>query len=339
MTARDLEIIKMRLVDGASLEALADKFEISIERVRQIIDAWQHELAIYLERDKEIKKRIGKEPWPFVYFHDLSPRVQALLKSHGIQTLDAVTEYSASELLRLKGCGRKMLLEIAALLRMNGLKLKDERVGAQGTPHLTKAWKIDTEKGYVLYEDSETRDFLDRCLTQEFWPLIRKSLSETGYQFFPQKTPVTEFVFGRQLERSITFMLFDADRFEFGPRAFFKGELKLSKIDWMLSRDFWLPLSKDTNPEVLFGILANSRFAGLPPTLSMDRKNDNDFFHIDFHAGDGEGGMSPDVQYVADKIKKVIDVNVRMYEFAKDGISPHQIGEFLTIVYEAYEAY
>ncbi|MBI5192364.1 MAG: hypothetical protein HZA08_02850 [Nitrospirae bacterium] len=111
---------------------------------------------------------------------------------------------------------------------------------------------------------------------------------------------------------------------------------------WMLEREFYLSLSGENDFKVVIAILGNSRFAGLPPTLSMGRaldKNGADFYQITFHAGSGLGWGYGE-EYLDEQIKKVIDVNVRMYDFTRGAvITPQQLGEFLTIAYEAYEAY
>ena len=118
--------------------------------------------------------------------------------------------------------------------------------------------------------------------------------------------------------------------------------LSCSTDGWMLEREFYLSLFQENDLQVIIEILGNSRFAGYPPTLSIDRaldKNGADFYQITFHAGSG-AGWGYGEEYVDEKIRKIIDVNIRMYDFAMDPIiTPQDLGEFLTIVYEAYEAF
>ena len=71
---------------------------------------------------------------------------------------------------------------------------------------------------------------------------------------------------------------------------FFRGKLSCSTEGWMLEREFYLSLSQENDLQVIIEILGNSRFAGYPPTLSIDRaldKKGSDFYQITFHAGSG----------------------------------------------------
>jgi len=68
-------------------------------------------------------------------------------------------------------------------------------------------------------------------------------------------------------------------------------------------------------------------------------KKGTDYYQITLHASRG-AGWGYGEEYVDEQIKKIIDVNIRMYDFAMDSIiAPQDLGEFLTIAYEAYEAY
>jgi hypothetical protein len=98
-------------------------------------------------------------------------------------------------------------------------------------------------------------------------------------------------------------------------------------------------LSKDVQPEVIFEILGNSRFVGMPPELSIYKK-DSDFYQIKFQSGKGAGWGLHGREYAEDRIRDVVDINVRMYEFTKGGvISPQGLGEFLSLAYGVYEAF
>ncbi len=69
-------------------------------------------------------------------------------------------------------------------------------------------------------------------------------------------------------------------------------------------------------PEVVFEILGNSRFGGMAPELSIYKKN-SDFYRIKFQSGKGAGWGLHGREYAEDRIRDVVDINVRMYEFAK----------------------
>ncbi len=193
--------------------------------------------------------------------------------------------------------------------------------------------KADKNKDVIILERPDVKSYLDELLLKRFWPVIRDSLENTGYAYSPEKDPETDFELSHPLERSLSFVLLE-DR-----SVFFRGKMSSSKESWMLESEFFLGLSEETLPEVVFEILGNSRFAGMPPELRIDKKRDS-FYEITFESGNGASWGLRGEEYVEERIKKVIDVNVEMYEFSKDGIiSPQDLGEFLSIAYEAYEAF
>ncbi len=202
---------------------------------------------------------------------------------------------------------------------------------------LVEAGKADDNKDMVILENPRARVYLDRILKEEFWPVIFSCLEGTGYLYSPELNIETEW--GHiEMERVLSFMLFDDKRFEL-PRAIFRGKLSLSRTGWMLKREFFLPLPRHNDPQTVFEIIGNSRLRGNPPVLKIDKENENDFFQIGFNNGEGAGWGVYEEHYIIDKIKKIIDINVQMYEFSKEGLSLDQIGVFLTIAYEAYEAF
>ncbi|MBI5096731.1 MAG: hypothetical protein HZB32_03655 [Nitrospirae bacterium] len=201
---------------------------------------------------------------------------------------------------------------------------------------LKEANKVRKSSNVVILEKPDVKRYLNGLLLKRFWPVIYSSLEASDYVYFPESNPETEWEEGHTLTRSLTFMLSD------GRYTFFRGNLSCSTEGWMLEREFNLSLSRENDLQVIIEILGNSRFAGYPPTLSIDRvldKKGADFYQITFHAGSGTGWGYGE-EYVDEKIRKIIDVNIRMYDFAMDSIiTPQDLGEFLTIAYEAYEVY
>lgn len=196
---------------------------------------------------------------------------------------------------------------------------------------IEEAKKVDRSKDVVTLENPETKAYLDRILLQKFWPTICSCFEGSDYAYSLEPHLESELSFS--LERSITFMLFD------GNRAFFRGKLRCSKDAWMIESDFFLPLSADNDPRVLFEILGNSRFRGNPPTLMVNREAEHDYFQIDFHNGWGESWAENSEQKIEDALKKVIKINLEMYAFSREGISLDDVGRFLTIVYGVYESF
>lgn len=196
---------------------------------------------------------------------------------------------------------------------------------------IKEAEKADGGKNVITLEKPDVRDRLDRLLLKKFWPIILSCLEESCYDY-PSK-PEIESELSRDLERSLSFMLFDERR------AFFRGKLRLSIDNWMLARDFFLPLPKNTDAQVIFQILGNSRFRGYPPTLTIDREREDNFYQIDFHSGNGAGWGRHNEDYLEKEIKRIISINKKMFEFSIGGVTAETIGEFLTLVYEAYETF
>lgn len=202
---------------------------------------------------------------------------------------------------------------------------------------IEEAKTADDGKGVAILQNPDERKHLDDLLLNELWPAIRLRLEKSGYRYSPD-IPKTELKLSYMLQRGLMFMLFN------GARPFFRGTLCLTPEDWMMESEYFLLLSRANDPQVIFDILGNSRFAGNPPTLMAGRSrltgSDEDFYQITFNAGNGESWGLYDLRRVHDHVAKVIDANVELYNYAGAGfLSADQLGEFLTIAYKAYEAY
>ena len=192
--------------------------------------------------------------------------------------------------------------------------------------------KADVSRDYVILENPAAAKQLNDLLVEEYWPVIRKRFIDSGYVYSPDK-PETDFEIGFHLTRAMTFMLFD------GVKSFFRGKLSLSLEGWMLHREFFLLLERGHDPDLIFEILGNSRFRGMPPTLTVE-KNDASFYQITLTAGDGAGWGRYKDEEIKKRISGVIEANIRMYDMVRDGgLSIDMLGTFLTLAYTAYEAY
>ncbi len=193
--------------------------------------------------------------------------------------------------------------------------------------------KADRKKDVLILEKPHVKEELDELLLKGLWPAIRDCLENTGYVYSPEENPETDFELSRSLERSLSFMLFE------NRCLFFRGKIIASVESWMLESEFFLGLPQETLPEVVFEILGNSRFSGMPPELTVYKGN-SEFYQIKFFNGSGASRVLCGREYVEKKIRDVIDINVEMHEFSKDGvISPGDLGEFLSLAYGVYEAY
>jgi len=197
---------------------------------------------------------------------------------------------------------------------------------------LKEARKADENTDTVTLENPKRRKYLDDLLLKRFWPVIKKNIENSMYNYHPHKGPVIESETHRFLSRSLMFMLLDGDR------AFFRGELTCSVEGWMLRSKFFLSLPQEVDPQVVFALLGNSRLSGNPPTLSIDKRLD--FYQITFEAGNGAGWGLYDEKYIHGKIAEAIDTNIDMHEFFNEELlSAENLGEFLTMAYKVYEAY
>ena len=203
---------------------------------------------------------------------------------------------------------------------------------------IEEAKKIHTLKNIVILENPETRQPLDNLLLKKFYPAINKHLHETGYRELDNPKIETKLVY--ELVRSILFMMTD----DFG-YTFFRGEFECELDCWMLTRTFWIGLTRDTDPDFLFRILSDERFAGNPPTLSIEESplypEWNIYYLITIHSGTGTSwGAGIGEKHALQTIKSVIRKSAEMYEISMiDGFSNMEDVEiFLKTAYEAFES-
>lgn len=199
---------------------------------------------------------------------------------------------------------------------------------------LNEAKKIGEEKDYVILENPDNKSYLDNILIKKYWPVIKKSLKNTLYNYFPHRTPKTDFKLSYELTRALTFMLLDDQR------AVFRGELSFSISGWMLHSELFLGLSQETDPSVIFKILGDPKFRGSPPTLGIYEEMPSDYFHIVFQCGNGADWAYYSDDYIYGKIAETIDINARLYDLTIDGnLSEEELDEFLSSAYQVYAAY
>ena len=197
---------------------------------------------------------------------------------------------------------------------------------------IKEARKHKESEDTVILENPKIRKYLNNLLLKRFWPVIRKDLIDSMFNFWPYEKPETEFELQHVLSRSLRFMLLDGDM------AFFRGKLTCSAEHWMLGSEFFLSLPMDTDPRLVYKVLGNSRFSGNPPMLSIDERNGS--IEITLQSGNGAGWGLYDEDHVDDKIREAIDTNIDMHILVMDeGLTAGNLGEFLTMAYSVYEAY
>ena len=197
---------------------------------------------------------------------------------------------------------------------------------------IKKSRKADESKDLIILEKPDVKNYLDALLLEKYWPIIEGNLEKTNYYYIPQEEPETDFKLGHVLQRSLLFMLFDENK------AFFRGQLNCSKDFWMLESEFFLGLAKENNPLVIFEILGNSRFLANPPSLTIN-ENSPYYYNLILSNGEGANWSSYSESEITKKIKKLVKVNVQLYEYSKDGfLSEEELGAFLTAASKIYEA-
>ena len=193
---------------------------------------------------------------------------------------------------------------------------------------------IDTTKDVAILENPEKKQYIDNLLIKKFWPKIKCGLKATGYGYSPKNSPETDFEFSFELTRSLTFMLFD------GIRAIFRGKLSCSAAGWVLHSEFFMGLPQDTSPYVVFKILEDKRFRGLPSTLTIYKDMPFDYFQITFENGSGAGWGLYDYDYIYNRINLAIDINARLYDFLiLNSLDEKRVEEFLLLASQVYGAY
>ena len=199
--------------------------------------------------------------------------------------------------------------------------------------YIKECRKVTTDRDYVILENSEVKRKLDDILIKSYWPHIQNYCNKTKYILPFEKNKETDFELSYDYTRSLSFMLFD-ERI-----PFFRGKVCVSLETWLLGSEFFLGLPKETEPDIIFKILGNTRFVGNPPKLHI-YKDHPSYFQITFNNGSGKSWVGTEENEVTEKIIQTIDVNIMLYEFVKHKmVNRDNIGEFITKAYKIYECY
>ena len=205
----------------------------------------------------------------------------------------------------------------------------------------TKNWlssalsKADPSADIVIMENPAVRDGFDTFLLKEFWPALHNHLEKTAYPYSPKDVPKIETTVSCVLVRTLWWMLFDGSG-----KAICRMVLECQRDGWMLRQEFFLGLPLDTDTGLLHELLGNTRLAGNPPTMSIDKREVVDYYQITFHNGTGAGWGMYNKQHIIDMALRATDIQIRMFEASIDGISKQEeVSNFLTIAYEMYESH
>lgn len=204
----------------------------------------------------------------------------------------------------------------------------------QNWPHSAIS-NADPAGDIVILENPLVRKDLDAFLSGELWPALHAHLEQSGYPYTPVDSLKIETKLSYRLQRKAWWMLFNPLSL-----PICRMTLECGAESWMLRREFFLGLPLDTSFSLVNAILGNSRFAGNPPCMRVDKSDAGDFYRIVFENGTGAGWGLHDRAYVINEAKRATDVHIAMYEVArKDMLTEEGVADFLSIAYEMYESH
>ena len=204
------------------------------------------------------------------------------------------------------------------------------------------AQSADPGKDRVILENPAAVKELDKLLVRKFYPPIRRALQETGYPYSSiddDAIPIESRWDGPELGRCLTFMLFD----EFA-RIVMRGSLTRSRAGFMFGREFFLGLPETTEPSFLFRIMAEEAFAGMMPSLTIERSvihaERDTYYCIKLESGAGFGSTHWTFDQAAiGNIEETIRTSVEMYESTIDGFETMaDVEEFIELARACFEA-
>lgn len=165
LNTRQVELFKMRFIDCMPLEDIAEKFDITRERTRQIfeqsirrlrielpqvfdrlkeLDNLKEEIklsrkrTVYIEKQykdlvagiEKLKPHKLSDENPYLYRAiediELSVRAYNCLKAAGINIVADIMRHKQGDFLRFRNMGKRSLMEITDRLKENGLEISQE---------------------------------------------------------------------------------------------------------------------------------------------------------------------------------------------------------------------
>ena len=206
-----------------------------------------------------------------------------------------------------------------------------------------EAQRADPRKDRVVLEDPAAVKELDELLIEKYYPPIRRALQDTGYTYSSiddDAIPIRSASGGgSQLERCLTFMLFD----ELGG-AILRGWITRSRAGYMFGREFFLGLPSTTEPSFLFRIMAEEAFAGMMPSLTIEtlgtHPERDTYYCIKLESAAGIlGGPWTLDQAAIGNVEQTIRTSIEMYESTIDGFETMaDVEKFIELARTCFEA-
>jgi len=206
---------------------------------------------------------------------------------------------------------------------------------------IAEAAKSDPLKDVAILEDPEARRYLDGLLAETFYPAIQRCVKAMFYDDILRRDPPRiETKLSYALVRTVSFMMADDLGY-----PFLRGDLECQMDGWMLARQFWLGLPRDTDPALMLRIIEDDRFSAVPPTLTVERAESrpdwNIHYHITLSSGTGTSwGPGHGEQAALRTIETMIETSAEMYELSMvEGFTDMaEVEAFLAIAYEAFDS-
>lgn len=205
-----------------------------------------------------------------------------------------------------------------------------------------EARKVDPDQDWITLENPDAVRELDGLMRDTFLPFLLGELEKTCFQHEPAgMDAVLESDWtGTSLRRKLPFLLVDPLGF-----PFFSGGLSCSRTGFMIEREFSIGLPKHTDPSLVFRIMADQRFIGYLPTMTIQPDGgptDRDCHYcIELHAGEGiETGLWTLHNVAKERLQALIEDVMAMYDRSMvQGLDTMEdVEEFLRIAERSFQA-
>lgn len=163
---------------------------------------------------------------------------------------------------------------------------------------------------------------IDEVFQNYAWPAIIRTLSGTPIRLFHvgDEDPLLKIEDLRHeyATRALLFVLEDKNnplRRDSTSPWYFRGEIRCSALDYMISSDFHLYLPPIIGIDNLLNLLKDPAFNGYPPTLSFEfsyKKQES--WIVEFHSGSGAGWGITSYQQFSDHVRKEILKALKLIE-------------------------
>lgn len=155
MTYINLEIVQL-YKEGYTYEEIARKFNLTRERIRQLIH-------VGIEFEIQKRKNLKENETPIDALN-LSKRILLRLVNNGISSLEKLVQYTEEDILSLPSIGRKGLNEISEELSKHNLCLTIKQIAPFFTPSTEPKDYLENTQSNEIYTPVEVLQLTERTL-------------------------------------------------------------------------------------------------------------------------------------------------------------------------------